>query len=350
MRLSTIIKGLAAILVVMIVTIGAVLYNTDFNQYKGEISTVVKALTDRQLVIRGKFKLTFGLRPALAVDRVRFSNAKWGSRRDMLRIKRLRAELRLLPLLIGKIRIKQVVLSGADILLETRADGVGNWDLQPSVPASTEPVTVPTNLTFDKVLIEKSVLVWRDGRTGEKSTIKINRLRAKADSATAPLKLDLRGSYDGKRVRMDGKIDSLDRLTSNKPTTIQLKLSAGGARIKVKGRIREPVNGSGVNVTLNVAGKNFANLSGLVGTALPSVGPYDLTATVVDKKSRWHLKRVKLKVRKSDLTGDVYIDPNTSPVRIVAKLQSDLFRAGKGKRGGNPRRVYFPPIVCRFRG
>ena len=95
MRLSTIIKGLAAILVVFVIAIGAILHKTDFNLYKNEIGTVVQALTDRKLVIDGKFKLTFGLKPALAVDRVRFSNAKWGSRKNMLRIRRLRAELQL---------------------------------------------------------------------------------------------------------------------------------------------------------------------------------------------------------------------------------------------------------------
>lgn len=144
MRLSTIFKWLVAIVVAFISTLGAILYQTDFSQYKSEISTVIEALTDRRLVIKGKFKLTLGLRPAIAVDRVSFSNAKWGSRRNMVRIKRLRAELRLIPLMVGKFRIKQLVLSGADILLETRADGVGNWNLQPSEKDQSD-LQVPTN-------------------------------------------------------------------------------------------------------------------------------------------------------------------------------------------------------------
>ena len=78
--------------------------------------------------------------------------------------------MRLILLLFGNIRIKQIVLSGADILLETRADGVGNWNLQPSAKDKTDPGTVPTNQTFDKVLIKNSVLVWRDRRTGEPAT------------------------------------------------------------------------------------------------------------------------------------------------------------------------------------
>ena len=166
MRLSTIFKGLLGILVVFVLMVGSFLYKTDFNQYKSEISILAKSLTDRELVLKGKFKLSLGLRPAIAVDRVTFANAKWGSRRDMMRIKKLRAELALFPLLFGDIRIKRVVLFGADILLETRADGVGNWNLQPAVRKPVAPEELPIIPTFDKVLIKNSVLVWRDGRSG----------------------------------------------------------------------------------------------------------------------------------------------------------------------------------------
>jgi len=339
MRLSNIIKGLVGLCVVAIVALGAVLYSTDFNQYKREFSIPVKALTDRKHVLGGKLKLTFVLRPAIAVDKVTFFKAKCGSRADMLRIKKLRVELRLIPLLFGNIRIKQIVLSGADILLETGADGVGNWNLQPSAKDKTDPGTVPTNLTFDKILIKNSVLVWWDRRTGDKKTIKINLLRTRAAAATAPLKLDLKEFYSGRRVKLDVNIDSLNRLTSNKPTSFQLTLYTSGTKIKAQGKIRGPMNGTGVKVSLNVAGENFATLSGLAGTALPAIEPYDFAATIVDRKSRWHLKQVKPTVGKPNLRSDVYIDPNTAPVRIVARLQSALVRAVDFEKNVHPENV-----------
>jgi uncharacterized protein involved in outer membrane biogenesis len=328
MRLSTIFKALFGILLVFVLTLGGVLYKTDFSHYKSEISILVKALTNRDLVLGGKFKVSLGLRPAIAVDRVTFANAKWGSRREMMRIDKLRAELELFPLLYGDIRIKRVVLLGADILLETRADGVGNWNLQPAARKSAEPEELPIIPTFDRVLIKNSVLVWRDGRTGDRHNIKIDRLRTRAAAADAPLKLDLKGSYNRERVRLDGNINSLAALTSNKPTSVALNLYTGGARVKVRGEIRKPMTASGVKVSLTAAGKNIRTLSGLFGSDLPSIGPYDLAATVVDRKrSRWRLKWVKLKIGQSDFRGDVYFDPNTNPVRVFANLQSDLVRA-----------------------
>lgn len=326
MRFSFLIKGLVALLVVFVVALGVVLHNTDFNRYKKEISILVEALTDRKLVLAGNCRLAFGFRPTVAVDRVRFANAKWGSRRDMMRIKSLRAELELFPLLFGNIRIKRVVLVGADILLETRADGVGNWNLEPSAKRRSKQEDLPFIPTFDRVLIKDSVLVWRDGHSGAKHVIKIKRLTTRAAAASAPLKLDLRGSYNGRAVRLDGNINSLAALTSNEPTTAKLTLNAGGARLELQGRIRRPMTGSGIKVALSFSGRNLATLSSLVGTELPALGPYKLSAVLIDRKSRWQLKRVKLRLGKSDFNGDVYIDPNTSPVRLFAKLNSDLIR------------------------
>ena len=338
MRLSFLIKGLAVVLVVFVVALGVVLHNTDFNSYKKEISILVEALTDRKLVLAGNCKLAFGFRPTIAVDRVRFANAKWGSRRDMMRIKSLRAELELFPLLLGNIRIKRVVLLGADILVETRADGVGNWNLEPSAKTRSKQEDLPIIPTVDQVLIKDSVLVWRDGRSGTKHVIKINRLTTRAAAADAPLRLDLRGSYNGRPVRLDGDIDSLAALTSNQPTTAKLSLNTGGARLKLQGQIRRPMTGSGIKLALSFSGRNLATLSGLIETDLPALGPYDLSAVLIDRKSRWQLKGVKLRLGKSDFNGDVYIDPNTSPVRLFARLNSELVRiADLGDRSGASR-------------
>ena len=68
MRLSIIIKGLVTFVFVIIVTLGAILYSTDFSQYKSEISVLVEALTDRKLVLRGNFKVSLGLKPAIAAS------------------------------------------------------------------------------------------------------------------------------------------------------------------------------------------------------------------------------------------------------------------------------------------
>ena len=103
-------------LVVVIVAAGvagiAILSQMDFNQYKGLIAEEAKKATGRDLVIAGDLNLEISLTPAIAVDGVSFSNATWGSRPDMVTIKRFAAEVSLLPLLSGQVVVNRLLVEG----------------------------------------------------------------------------------------------------------------------------------------------------------------------------------------------------------------------------------------------
>lgn len=328
MRISTVLKGLLAIALAVIVTAFTILYSTDFNVYKGDIRDFVRDATGRDLIIEGDFKPIISMTPSVVVDRVRFSNAAWGTRKDMMRIETLRAELDLLPAFLGEIRIKQIVLSGADILLETQSDGTGNWIVRaPSQTKSAEPHKATAVPTFDKILIEKSQVVWRDGKTGQKRAFGINRFLAQAESAGDPLRLNLNGTYDAHPIELEGTFGSLNSITSGGAVPLDLILRVRGADVGVKGNIKRLIDGKDVLLDVSAAGKDLNALSGLFGMALPATGPYEVSATLMDEDDLWLLKGVKATVGGSDFTGNLSVNPVAKPVAIVANLTSSLFRS-----------------------
>src|SRR3546814_10312183 len=75
MRIGTVLK-IAALLVVALAVAGVVVVqNMDFNQYKGLIAAKVKEATGRDLAINGDLKLDIlTLSPSLVVNDVRFAN------------------------------------------------------------------------------------------------------------------------------------------------------------------------------------------------------------------------------------------------------------------------------------
>ena len=99
MRLSTILKIVAGLIVAVIVGGIVVVMNIDFNQYKDLIATKGKEATGRTLVIDGDIELELSLTPTLAVSGVRFQNVDWGSKPQMLTVERFSAQVSLLPLL-----------------------------------------------------------------------------------------------------------------------------------------------------------------------------------------------------------------------------------------------------------
>ena len=60
---------------------------------------------------------------------VTFANASWGSQPEMIKIGKLQAQVRLLPLLFRDVELRQMGLTGVEVLLETDPSGRGNWDL-----------------------------------------------------------------------------------------------------------------------------------------------------------------------------------------------------------------------------
>ena len=130
MRLSTILKALAVLIVAVIVGAIIVVMNIDFNQYKDLIAEKVKEATGRSLVIDGDIKLELSLSPSLAVDGVKFENAPWGSRPQMATVDKFSAQVALLPLLTKTVEVNYVLLSGADILIERDAKGRANFEFE----------------------------------------------------------------------------------------------------------------------------------------------------------------------------------------------------------------------------
>jgi uncharacterized protein involved in outer membrane biogenesis len=104
----------------------------DFNRYKDVIARVAKDATGRELTLGGDVHLRLSFWPTLVVADVSLASAPWGSQPEMIRIHRIEAQLSLLRLLDGNVDLKRITMLGTDLLLETDASGVGNWELIPA--------------------------------------------------------------------------------------------------------------------------------------------------------------------------------------------------------------------------
>ena len=100
-------------------------------QLTGLLSSSVKAATGRELKITGP--VTLKLFPSIGVkaEQVTLGNALWASAPDMLSIKNVELEVKLLPLFLKRVEISTIKLSGLDVHLQASKAGQNNWDLMP---------------------------------------------------------------------------------------------------------------------------------------------------------------------------------------------------------------------------
>ena len=201
MRIKHVLLAFVALIVAALVGGYIYLSTLDFETLKAQLQDEVEKATGRQLSIDGPLDLAIGLQPAVAVDQVALSNADWGSRPQMVTLERFELELDLLSLLTGDVQVNRIVLVRPDILLETDPAGEGNWVMAAAgasedaaagdtAPVDTAPVDTapaepaepavsgdgPLIPNIVAVEIEEGQFVYRDGVTGETTTLGLDSL------------------------------------------------------------------------------------------------------------------------------------------------------------------------------
>ncbi len=307
MKIKWIVTGFVALVVAVAVAGVAILSTMDFEELRGVIEAEAKEATGRELEIAGPIDLKISLTPAIAVEDVRFANAAWGSRADMISIRRFELEVALLPLLSGDIQVKRLVLIEPDILLETDEEGRGNWEMKGAAETGEKEAGPATLPSFDQVVIRNATLTYKNGKTGEEIRLRLTRLEGRAASASSPLEVALEGAYNDAPFKAEGTLGSFEQLLGAGPFPVKLSAEAGGATVTVDGRIAEPMTGRGLDLKIQARGQSLADLGALGGAELPPLGPYDLSVQVAQEGTTYKLTGLTAKIGSSDIAGNATI-------------------------------------------
>ena len=289
----------------------------DLNDYKPEIIAKVKQATGRDLIIDGDIELEILLTPAIAVNGVRFANAAWGSRPDMVKIDRFEAQVTLLPLLSSVIDMQKIVLVGADILLEKNAAGKANFVFLgggKSAPSSSGAHSTsgggkPAIPVVRHVTIEKAVVTYKDAASGQITSLSVDTLSLKGDGADSPLNLVFKGSYNNNPIAVSGTLGAPSTmLAGGKPFALDLAIVAGGAKVALKGAVADPVAARGLDIAIALKGATLAALSPLAGAPLTPLGPYSVKGRLTgDAGKAFKLSGLAVKIGGSDLGGTLNV-------------------------------------------
>lgn len=326
--------ALFVVLVAAVVAGVVILSSMDFNQYKGLIADEAKKATGRDLQIAGDLTLEISLNPAIAVDGVSFGNAAWGSRPEMLTVKRFAAEVSIIPLLSGKIVVNRLLAEGVDLLAETNKDGVGNWEFAPGEAKAPETSSDGTALpSVDKVVMRDIKVTYKDGKTGAEHRVVLDEFTAAAGSVDTPVKMSAKGSLNEKVFALDGTLGSVAQMASTDGVyPIDIKASALGVVTTYKGTLGTPGGSVAVDgdLTLVVESlkKTLADAADIVPAVkdIPAIGAdkIDLAAKVSFDGQKASLGGMTLTAGKTDIAGNVKADLSGKRPSVEVSLTSNM--------------------------
>ncbi|MGY9017982.1 MAG: AsmA family protein [Alphaproteobacteria bacterium] len=304
----------------------------DWNRYKGEIKQQVIQATGRNLTIVGDLDLTILPAPRLRVKDLRFTNIKGGSLPEMVKLEALDIQVRVLPLLQGRIEVASVLLIKPTILFERLADGRANWELAPAKKSSAEkkPATKNSDGTLspaatvqlDNVRIQNGVIVWRDAVAGSEERLNNVSLQFSARSLNGPF--DVRGEALVRKQQaiLEAAIGELKPMTAA-PVSLSITLPKADIQAQISGSvvaIGAPPRFTG---KLNLRGKNLSRtIKSFVGdTNVPDAlkQPFLLKASLKGTEKGGSVSGIDIEVGATRASGNIDVTLYGRP-KFVGKM------------------------------
>ena len=241
----------------------------------------VSARTGRDFRIEGKLSWRVLPRIAIVADGLVLGNAPWGSRKEMLRVKRAAIELALWPLLHGDFKVGSVELDGVDLLLETDGHGEGNWILSSSQPgASGTPAGSASSRSFelDTLRLRDVAITYRDRDAQHKLVLS----KLDLDRTDTGNHVDAQWTIQKQLWRASGQLGAIDALLADEADwPFDLELTADGARIAAKGQLLHGAAPRAARLTLDAKFDRPAALESWMAGAGRVPFPIELKSTLV---------------------------------------------------------------------
>lgn len=297
----------------------------DLSRYQARLTEQVRKVTGRELAARVPLTVRLGSEPAMVAEGVTLSNASWGSRPDMARVRRLTLFLDPFSLFLGEVKIGKILLEGADILVERNEVGDANLEMLPPPdgsgphPGDNRSLRLRTTAAFpwiSTVEIRDSVLTVSEGAGRPPVVVEISNATLKAQAPNQTLQVDGRfGVAQGVPMDITGTAGSFNGWMAGLPGNIDLQGGFGGGKISIKGSI----NAKGTSLQINSEGPDVSVFGPYVRLPVPSGGPYAMSSKASTQRNGFKVEVTSLKVGSSEAAGEALfrVDRKGTPTILV---------------------------------
>ena len=199
----------------------------------------VKAATGREFRIDGG--LSIRVLPSIAIQArdVVLGNAAWGSRVDMVTVRRASIDVSPGALLEGELRILRIEVEGVDALLESDGAGRYNWQFTPATSPAADTKPAPADaqaprFELKRVVASDVLVAYRDGGKSPPLALTIESLDLRSNDRGSEVALAL--AVGKQRWKVEGQVGQGAILLEGKEDwPFDLRLASDGAKVTAKG-------------------------------------------------------------------------------------------------------------------
>ena len=282
----------------------------------------VRRATGRELQIRGKVGVSFFPELEIVAEDVSFANTPWGSRPEMVKVKRIEGAVALLPLLRRQIDLTRLELIEPDLLLETDPKGVGNWVFHAAAPGtqSAEPAD-KADLEVTELTIERGSFAFRSGASKQTVQLAVKALRFQEQGPGGSLDVELQASFRDQAVTVKGTMGRVARLLAKDDAwPVKLAFATDGAQTTIDGTVDWRASVPAVDAAVTAEVMRTADLARLAGAAIDVPTPIRLTAKFQSKDGTQLADPLQLTLGQSAISGKVSMRTDAARPDVSAHL------------------------------
>lgn len=293
----------------------------DWNYLRGPISRFASMRTGREIAILGDLDVNaLSLQPSATVRKIRIGNPAWAGKAPMAEVERLDVQIKVLPLLIGRVDLVRLELSKPNATLVRDRQGRSNWDFSNGKKKSKEPFRMPPVRRF---VIDDGRLKYSDARRRLTLDATINATE-RLGAANRGFVMAGRGSINREPFLLTVSGGPLLNVDAGKPYPFNADVRAGATRITAKGAIPKPFDLGRFHADFTARGADLADLYDLIGVPLPNTPPYRLAGRLSREVKLWKVGGLGGKVGDSDMAGDLSVDTAGERPFLRGDLRSKL--------------------------
>lgn len=306
--------GLGVFIVVLLVC----LYFFPWDMLRGPINRYVSGQLERRFEITRHLSVHLGRTTTVRAEEVEIANPQWAENPFFLKARVAEFDIKLLPLLFGKLVLPRISLIEPKIGLQIEPDGRRTWALSRD---TSKKGAVPE---IGALLVDQGIVSYR--ATAQGADIHANFSVVRKSGAVLPLSFSASGKWKNQTFLANGNGGEVLGLSSDAqaPFPLDLTAVAGRTSLRAKGSIAGLADLAGIDVTFDLRGQDLEELYNLLGVVLPHTPPYELRGKLSKHGRLWAASQIKGTLGKSDLNGALSFDQSMAVPLLTGKLQSKV--------------------------
>ncbi len=306
--------GLAALLLTLVLVV--IFFPWDW--LRGPINRYVSEQLGRRFEITRHLSVDLGRTSTVRADGIEFANPEWAREPYLVKANAAEFDIRLWPLLFGKVELPRIALMEPQIGLQQEPDGRRTWALsRDTSDAGSSPKI--GSLTVDKGSV-------RYLASGQGADVMAQFSISPETDNNLPLTYKAAGKWRNEAFTASGRTGGVLQLSKDleAPFPVEVAAASGRTTLKAKGSVSNLAEFAGLDASFDIQGRNLEELYRLLGVALPNTPPYKLRGKLSKLGNVWSANQIQGVLGSSDLSGQLSFDTAGEKAMLTGKVQSKV--------------------------